>query len=121
MDRPRIFGRWFWSCAVLYVVMLGGILWALFAAREWALVDLATPQSTAQWEAWRADVRAQQDQPTPVTRVVPKSAEPPELVLMRDYFRVSMMGAILFSSVLFWICAWLLHGMLTAQNTRINS
>jgi hypothetical protein len=121
MDRPRSLGRWLWSCAVLYVVMLSGTLWALFAARQWAIVELATPQSTAQWEAWRADVRAQQDQPTPVTRVVPKSAEPPALVLMRDYFRVSMIGAILFSSVLFWICAWLLHGMLTSQTTRINS
>lgn len=34
---------------------------------------------------------------------------------MRDYFGVSIGGAILFSSVLFWICAWLLHGMLTSS------
>ncbi|HEY4233297.1 MAG TPA: hypothetical protein VGM76_07710 [Lacipirellulaceae bacterium] len=114
MDRSRIRGRWIWWSAACYAILVVGVVWSLFAARRWALADLATPQSTAEWEAWRADVRAEQDQPSPVHRAVPKSAEPPALVLMRDYFRVSLTGAILFSSVLFWICSWLLHGMLTA-------
>jgi hypothetical protein len=112
--------RWYWASAACYAVVLAGVVWGLFAARNWALAELATPQSTAQWEAWRADVRAAQDQPTPVQRAVPKSAEPPALVLMRDYFRVALGGAILFSSVLFWICSWLLHGMLTSNPMQDN-
>jgi hypothetical protein len=113
MDAPRRSAQWLIYTAACYVAMIAAISWALFSARHWALAELATPQSTAEWEAWRADVRAQQDAASPVRRAVPKSAEPPELVLMRDYFGVSIGGAILFSSVLFWICAWLLHGMLT--------
>jgi hypothetical protein len=104
--------------------MITAIVASLISARRWALVELATPQSTAQWEAWRADVRAQQDEASPVRRAVPKSAEPPALVLMRDYFGVCLSGAILFSTVLFWICAWLLRGMLTpvaaAENAALN-
>jgi hypothetical protein len=116
MDQsPRFIRSLAWS-AFLYAALTAGVVWALTTARHWALAELATPQSTADWETWRADVRAEQDRPTPVRRAVPKSSEPPALVLMRDYFGVSLTGAILFSSVLFWICAWLLHGMLTTQN-----
>jgi hypothetical protein len=43
---------------------------------------------------------------------VPNSAEPPALVLMRDYFVVSLAGAILFSTVLYWITAWFVTGIL---------
>jgi hypothetical protein len=110
--------HWLIYAGACYVAMIAAISWALLSARHWALAELATPQSTAEWEAWRADVRAQQDDASPVRRAVPKSAEPPELVLMRDYFGVSIGGAILFSTVLFWICAWLLHGMLTPTSSN---
>jgi hypothetical protein len=117
MDRPQSQSRWYWCSAAIYLILLVGLVWGLISARRWALTELSTAQSTAEWEAWRADVRAEQDQPSSVRRAVPKSAEPPALVLMRDYFGVSITGAILFSSVLFWICAWLLHGMLTSGTT----
>jgi hypothetical protein len=120
MNRPRTSGGWYWWSAAIYLILLVGIVWGLVSARRWAIAELATPQSTAEWDAWRADVRAEQDQPTPVRRAIPKSAEPPALVLMRDYFRVSLTGAVLFSSVLFWICTWLLHGMLSAPAMRAD-
>jgi hypothetical protein len=120
MDRPQGRSRWYWWSAPIYLILLASVVWGLISARHWALADLATPQSTAEWEAWRADVRAEQDQSTPVRRAVPKSAEPPALVLMRDYFGVSLTGAILFSSLLFWICTWLLHGMLSAPAMRVD-
>jgi hypothetical protein len=123
MGGPRKFSRWYPWSAALYCVLAVVIVWSQLAARHWALVELATPQSTADWEAWRAEVRAEQDQATPVRRAVPKSSEPPALVLMRDYFGVSLAGAVLFSSVLYWILAWLLHGILTPSptaNSRIG-
>jgi hypothetical protein len=43
---------------------------------------------------------------------VPKSTEPPALVLMRDYFIVSLVGAILFTTVLYWVIAWFVMGIL---------
>ena len=39
-------------------------------------------------------------------------AEPPALVLMRDYFVVSLVGATLFSSMLYWVMGWFVTGAL---------
>jgi hypothetical protein len=110
-----------------YVLLLGAILWSLIAARKWALAELATPESIRQWEAWREDVRQQDQRPSPVRRRVPKSAEPPALVLMRDYFAVSLVGAVLFMTLLYWVIAWFAYGILhsparlaSAQNAPRN-
>ena len=51
-------------------------------------------------------------EPGPVRRRVPKSTEPPALVLMRDYFGVSLIGAVLFTTVLYWVIAWFVMGIL---------
>lgn len=110
MSSPGRFGRWLWLWAIGYLVLLGVVVWSMFAARKWSLAELAKPNSVAQWEAWRDDVRSQQDEPSPVERSVPKSTEPPALVLMRDYFGVSLCGAIVFSTLLYWIMAWLISG-----------
>jgi hypothetical protein len=120
MDRPGSFGRWLCLWAIFYTALVVVVVWSLFAARQWALENLGTAKSVAAWEIWRADVRAQQDHPAPVQRRVPKSAEPPALVMMRDYFGVSLTAAILFSSVLYWVTAWLVNGMLrTTTDCRV--
>ena len=106
-------GWWLWGAG--YVVFLFAVVWWLFSARQWARVELAKPESTAAWEAWREDVRANQDKPAPVQRRVPKSVEPPALVLTRDYFGVILSGAILFSSLLYWVMAWFVMGMLKGE------
>jgi hypothetical protein len=100
-----------------YVLLLGAILWSLTAARKWALAELATPESIRQWEAWREDVRQQEQQSGPVRRRVPKSDEPPALVLMRDYFAVSLVGAVLFMTLLYWVIAWFAYGILHSPAT----
>jgi hypothetical protein len=79
--------------------------------RDWAMTRLASPQSTANWQTWRDEVRKQQDAPGPVQRRIPKSSEPPALVMMRDHFSVSLVGAVLFSSLLYWVFIWLVMGM----------
>jgi hypothetical protein len=103
--------------ALGYLVMLIAVVWSLAAAREWALANLATRTSIDNWQTWREDVRRQQAAPGPVARRVPKSAEPPGLVLMRDYFPVCLVGAILFTTLLYWVLAWLLRGMLKSTTT----
>jgi hypothetical protein len=95
-----------------YALLLAVVIWSLFSARNWTLVELATPRSREQWQAWREDVRQQQAQPGPVRRRVPKSTEPPALVLMRDYFAVSLTAAIVFATVLYWVVAWFIIGIL---------
>ncbi len=108
--------RWLRWWIAGYAVLAGLVVWSMFAARDRALEQLSTPQSVGDWQAWRADVEQQQTNPGPVQRRVPKSSEPPALVLMRDYFAVSLAGALLFSTLLYWVLAWFVSGMLTTAN-----
>lgn len=103
--------RWWWLWAAGYLALLVAVVWWLLSAREWARAELTSPASAAAWEEWREDVRASQDKPAPVQRRVPKSAEPPALVLTRDHFGVILSGAVLFSSLLYWVVAWFVMGM----------
>jgi hypothetical protein len=93
------------------MLVIGAVILSLTSARQWALAELATPESIEDWQAWREDVHEQQTQPGPVQRRVPKSSEPPALVLMRDYFAVSLAGAIIFTTVLYWVIAWFVTGI----------
>ena len=109
------FGRWWRLWGFGYVALLVAVVWWLFSARDWARAEMTKPESTAAWDTWREDVRADQGRPAPVQRRVPKSAEPPALVLTRDYFAVSLGGAVLFSSLLYWVIAWFVTGILTSR------
>jgi hypothetical protein len=65
-------------------------------------------------------VESQQDKRGPVKRDVPKSEEPPALVLMRDFFGVMLAGALLFTSMLYWILAWFLTGIWTSKQPSLD-
>ena len=106
---------WLWLWAIGYVALFVAVVWWLFAARDWAQAELSKPESTAAWEVWREDVKADQSRPAPVQRRVPKSIEPPALVLTRDYFGVSLTGAVLFSSLLYWVIAWFVTGIFSSR------
>ncbi len=108
---------WSWLWVAVYAVLMIGVIWSMFSARRWALAELANPQAIGQWEEWRDDVRRQQEQSSPVQHRVPKSAEPPTLVLLRDYFVVSLVGAVIFSSLLFFVIAWFVTGMVNTPVT----
>jgi hypothetical protein len=84
---------------------------AMFWLRHSAVSQLASPKSIADWQAWRKDVSEQQAGPKAVERRVPKSAEPPALVLTRDYFAVLAVGAVVFSSMLYWVITWFVFGI----------
>jgi hypothetical protein len=105
---------------VAYALVLFAVVVAMFKARDWILEELATSKSLADWQTWRDDVRKQQDQPGPVQRRVPKSSEPPALVMMRDHFAVSLFGAVLFSTMLYWVFAWFTMGVLRPANREAS-
>lgn len=109
------FGRYWWLWGLGYAALLAAIVWWLFSARRWAQAELTKPESAAAWETWREDVRANQERPAPVQRRVPKSAEPPALVLTRDYFGVILGGALFFSSLLYWVVAWFVTSALSPR------
>jgi hypothetical protein len=95
-----------------YAILMSIVVWSLMSARSWALAEMDTPQSIEQWREWREDVRDHPSELGPVQRRVPKSTEPPALVLMRDYFAVSLVGAVLFTTVLYCVIVWFVIGML---------
>jgi hypothetical protein len=112
--------RWLWPILV-YVVLVIAILAAMFKARVAVIDHLGTPNSLADWETWREDVRQQKDRSAPVERRIPKSPEPPALVMMRDHFAVSLTGILLFSSMLYWVLAWFIMGILSQRRSVSQS
>jgi hypothetical protein len=115
MSSPQRVGRWWRWWFAGYVLLVGVVVGTMFWVRQSAVPELSSQKSISEWREWKeANVREQQSHRGPVERRVPKSDEPPELVLMRDFFGVLILGAILFSSLLYWIMAWFVTGILKA-------
>jgi hypothetical protein len=113
--NPRMSPRLFNIVAVLlYVVWITTIVTLAFHARRAALDTLSTPEAKAQWDEWRAAAKSLNEH-GPVQRRVPKSDEPPALVLMRDYFGIVLTAGALFGSLLFAAMAWPLRGVLLSR------
>jgi hypothetical protein len=115
MNLPQRIGHWWRWWIVGYIALTGTIAGTMFWLRQSAVADWSSPKAIADWQAWREDVRQQQTTAGSVERRVPKSDKPPALVLMRDYFWVMMVGAVLFSSMLYWIMAWFVTGILKGR------
>ena len=101
--------------AMVYAVLMVVLVWGLVTLRHNVLREQSSLDARGDWQAWRSDVERQQQAPQTVARRVPKSAEPPALVLMRDYFVTCLVGAVLFVSLLFWAIAGLAIGSMTTQ------
>jgi hypothetical protein len=115
MNSAQRFRSWWRWWIVGYIVLLGVVVGTMFGLRQSTIADLSSPKSISDWEAWRKDVQEQKSIRGPVERRVPKSDQPPALVLMRDYFAVLIVGAVLFSSLLYWITAWFITGMFRSR------
>ncbi|MBI3462600.1 MAG: hypothetical protein HY000_05995 [Planctomycetes bacterium] len=114
--RAKRFGPLSWRNAVWlvgYLAVVSLTLWLLFAARQWALAELARPEATAQWQAWRdAETERARAADAPVRRRVPKSAEPPALAILRDAFTGLTLGALAIVSVLYGFLVIVVRGTL---------
>jgi hypothetical protein len=84
---------------LVYITVMALVCGGLVYGRWQAFQTYGTDEAKDDWKLWRFTVRF--DESGPVQRKVPKSAEPPALVLMRDHFVVCLAGALLLSSVLF--------------------
>ncbi|HEY2893221.1 MAG TPA: hypothetical protein VGJ16_03385 [Pirellulales bacterium] len=104
---------------VLYFVMVAALVISLTRLRESALRELDTPEARQQWTAWREAAPNQAEQ-GPVRRQPPRSAEPPELVLLRDYFAVVLTGSLLFCSLLFAAIALAVRGVFSKPESQIG-
>lgn len=111
--------RWRWWIAG-YIALISIVAGAMFWLRQSSIPEWSSSKSISDWQQWRSDVASQKGKTASVKRDVPKSEEPPALVLMRDFFRVMLAGAILFSSLLYWILAWFLTGIWSSRQTSTD-
>jgi hypothetical protein len=98
-----------------YLLVMAAVVLGLVRARQWATSTLADQTAHAQWNSFRDDVARQADERAPVRRRVPQSAEPPGLVLMRDYFGVCLVIAIVLTSALFATTAFFVGGVVLSR------
>lgn len=99
----------------LYLAMLASIVLGLYYGRQRAFAVYGTQEAQQDWNAWRDDAKKLED--GPVSRRMPKSGEPPALVLMRDYFGICLAIAVALSSVLFGTFVFLVRGALLGSAT----
>ncbi|MCC9609645.1 hypothetical protein LOC68_04175 [Blastopirellula sp. JC732] len=96
-----------------YFLIVVAVIGAMSSARSWALAELDTADSREQWSDFRHRVQTQMEEGgAPVARSVPKSAEPPTFVLLRDHFYVLLAFVLLISTLLYWVSAWMFSGAL---------
>lgn len=93
---------------------------AMFRWREARLATLAAPAAQADWDAFRADMRRQSGPVGPVQRKVPRSAEPPELVWLRDYAALAVAAWVGFVGVLGACLGLMLAGSLRAATASAS-
>lgn len=90
-----------------YIVMLAAIVVGLGSYRESAMASYSTKTARTKWQDWR-NAAGEIGKDGPVEREMPKSVEPPPLVLMRDHFAACLGISLLLSSCLyvwFMFCA----------------
>src|SRR5262245_28703363 len=93
--------------------MLTAVVGGMVRLRGMALAVYGTPEAQAEWDEWRKRATEMEQQPESVKRRAPKSAEPPALVLMRDYFAVCLGLAVVLSTVLFGTFMMLVRGAMS--------
>jgi len=108
-----------WLAAYFAVIAL--VVASVSYMRSVAVAVYGTPQAQTEWDTWREDVKELEKLPYPVKRRVPKSTEPPALVLMRDYFGVCLTIAVVLSTVLFGTFMVLVRGAVRDELKPSNS
>ena len=84
--------------------------------RERLLAWQSSPAVQAEWDRFREAMRQESDGSGPVKRKVPKSAEPPLKVWLRDYFELAISAWVVFGSVVFLVTGVLARGALVGRS-----
>lgn len=99
-----------------YLLLMAGLVFGLSTLRGQVIADLSTPAARADWEAWRQ--REAPQEKGVVHRRIPKSEEPPHLVLLRDYFWGVLFSLGLVVSFMYAAMVLLIRGMLQSPVAR---
>ena len=107
----------------LYLAIMSVGLWQLHRAHVWAITshEAASDEGKkrqSDWDDWRKTAAEQANGKGPVSRRIPKSAEPPTLVLLRDYYGMCLSAFLLFGSVLFFVSMIFVRGIFSPAPAR---
>lgn len=105
--------------AIAAAIVVGPPL-LLLRHREDRLAAVSAPEARATWDAFRAEMRRQSGTAGPVSHKVPKSAEPPELVWLRDYTPLAIGAWVLLSGFLATAVVWFVWGISGATVRRVG-
>lgn len=115
---------WPWALALLILILgeVALVAWLRDSRQTW-INNNSTPEVQESWEKFREDAAKQDGKAGsgPVKRRVPKSAEPPFVVLLRDHFGVVQAAAVVFSTVLYLFALILIRGLFLAQKNEQQS
>lgn len=88
--------------AVAYLASMAALVYWLAQARGWALDELTTPAAQAQWQTWKNDAaQGTVHSEGAIDRKIPKSDEPPALIILRDSFPGVLVTCLALGSFLF--------------------
>jgi hypothetical protein len=106
------------AVAAVWLAAVCGPPAALMAWREQRLAAVDSPEAQAQWDAFRQDMRRQSGREGPVQRKVPKSAEPPERVWLRDHIHLAVIAWMTLVGVLGGFLAALVLGVARGSSSE---
>ena len=86
--------------------------------RESRLAELSAGSAQADWDRFRADMRAESAGTGPVLRKVPRSPEPPERIWLRDYPFAVVAAWVLFVGLLGAVFGMMLLGAARGASPR---
>jgi hypothetical protein len=113
--------RWGWIALGLYLVLIIAALAALPFARNRAIANMGSASQRQAWQRWRDEVQRQGDAGGgAVERRVPRSPEPPTLVLLRDHFASCMVGGFVLTTLLYWSTALFIRGALFGPKFQVD-
>jgi hypothetical protein len=103
-----------------YAAVMGALLFGLYTARNSANQNFSTSDARRDWDDWRKSTETSDHTGRPVQRSIPRSQEPPTLVLLRDHFGVCAAASICITSALFWTVAILLRGVASGPSFVVD-
>lgn len=102
-----------------YLVFAGLVVGSLWYARAWALAELDRPAARAEWQRWQQEESQRAaESASPVARRIPKSAEPPVLVILRDSFAGVVVSCLVIGSFLFGFLVIVVRGVWRGQSAE---
>ncbi|MBM4003200.1 MAG: hypothetical protein FJ295_07925 [Planctomycetes bacterium] len=106
--------------ALGWLLMAAAVVVAMVVARDLTLAAYGSQAARQEWETWRKVAQEQSQGGGPVQRRVPKSVEPPALVLMRDHFAVILPTLMVLLSCVYFTLAWMFAGVVRAKRSGLN-